>query len=339
MLQINNLISDFTNKQIMQAVMSLHSGNVVVFPTETVYGLGADISHPQAIQKIFDIKGRPSSHPLIVHFANLSELEFWAENIPATAWILAQHFWPGPLTLILPKSSHIPLSVTGGQETVGLRIPRHPIALRLLEQLGSRKALAAPSANRFGFVSPTIVDHVKNAFNDKIEMILDGGPCEVGLESTIVSCIDKDVTILRPGGISVLSIENLLQQKVSVKPQNKIHTPGSLSSHYATVTPLEICQGNESLFSRSFDLLQQGIHTAVIIRSTHLIPMLNSDDKFHYILMPNDPVAFGKNLYATLRKLDDANFERILVEAPPDDLEWLAVADRLNRASHSFTSK
>jgi len=319
--------------------MSLHSGNVVVFPTETVYGLGADISHPQAIQKIFDIKGRPSSHPLIVHFANLSELEFWAENIPATAWILAQHFWPGPLTLILPKSSHIPLSVTGGQETVGLRIPRHPIALRLLEQLGSRKALAAPSANRFGFVSPTIVDHVKNAFNDKIEMILDGGPCEVGLESTIVSCIDKDVTILRPGGISVLSIENLLQQKVSVKPQNKIHTPGSLSSHYATVTPLEICQGNESLFSRSFDLLQQGIHTAVIIRSTHLIPMLNSDDKFHYILMPNDPVAFGKNLYATLRKLDDANFERILVEAPPDDLEWLAVADRLNRASHSFTSK
>lgn len=339
MLQTDNLIPDFINKQITQAVMSLRSGNVVAFPTETVYGLGADISQPQAIQKIFEIKGRPSSHPLIVHFANLSELEFWAENIPATAWILAQHFWPGPLTLILPKSSHIPLSVTGKQETVGLRIPRHPIALKLLEQLGSCKALAAPSANRFGFVSPTIADHVKNAFNDKIEVILDGGPCEVGLESTIVSCIDKDVTILRPGGISVLSIENLLQQKVSVKSQNKIRTPGSLSSHYATATPLEICQSSESLFSRSFDLLQQGIRTAVIIRSIHLIPMLNSDDKFHYILMPNDPVAFGKDLYATLRKLDDANFERILVEAPPDDLEWLAVADRLSRASYSFTSK
>lgn len=339
MLQTDNLISDLINRQITQAIASLHSGNVVAFPTETVYGLGADISQHRAIQKIFDIKGRPSNHPLIVHFANLPELEFWAENIPTSAWMLAEHFWPGPLTLVLPKSNRIPLSVTGGQETVGLRIPRHPIALKLLGQLGSCKAIAAPSANRFGFVSPTIVDHVKDTFNDEIEVILDGGPCEVGLESTIVSCIGQDVTILRPGGISVLSIENLLQQKVSVKSQNKIRTPGSLSSHYATVTPLEICYGSEFLFSRSVDLLQQGMRIAVIARSTHLISMLNSDDKFHHNLMPNNPVVFGKNLYATLRKLDDANFDHILVEAPPDDLEWLAIADRLNRASHSFTNK
>ncbi len=319
--------------------MNLRNGNVIAFPTETVYGLGADISQPQAIQKIFDIKGRPPDHPLIVHFANLSELQFWAKNIPATAWTLAQHFWPGPLTLILPKSNHIPLSVTGGLETVGLRIPRHPIALKLLEQLGSRKALAAPSANRFGFVSPTIADHVRNTFGDKIEIILDGGPCEVGLESTIISCIGKDVTVLRPGGASVFSIENLLKQKVSVKSQNEIRTPGSLLSHYATATPLEICQSNESLFSRSFDLLQRGVCIAVITRGTHQISMLNSDNKFHHILMPNDPMEFGKRLYATLRELDNANFERILIEAPPDDLEWLAVADRLNRASHSFIHK
>lgn len=336
MVQTDNQISDFLNQQITQAVVSLRSGNVIAFPTETVYGLGADISQHPAIQKIFDIKGRPASHPLIVHFASLSELEFWAENIPETAWILAQHFWPGPLTLILPKSSNIPLSVTGGQETVGLRIPRHPIALKLLEQLGNHKAVAAPSANRFGFVSPTIADHVRNAFGDKIKVILDGGPCEIGLESTIVSCIDKDVTILRPGGISILSIENILQQKVSIKSQSKIRTSGSLTSHYATATPLEICQTSESLFSRSFELLQQKVHIGVIICSTHLIPLLNSNDKLHYFLMPNDPVAFGRSLYATLRKLDDMNFERILIEAPPDNLEWLAVTDRLNRASHSF---
>lgn len=336
MLHTSDLISDFTKKQITQAVTYLHSGNVVAFPTETVYGLGADISQLQAIQKIFEIKGRPANHPLIVHFACLSELEFWAENIPAAAWTLAKHFWPGPLTLILPKSSHIPLSVTGGQETVGLRIPRHPVALQLLEQFGSGKALAAPSANRFGLVSPTSANHVKSAFGDKIEVIIDGGPCEIGLESTIVSCMDEDVTILRPGGISILSIENLLKRKVSVKSQDKIHTPGSLASHYATTTPLEICQSYESLFSRSSDLLQQGVRTAVITRSTHQIPTLDSNNELRYIFMPDNPFGFGKKLYATLRELDDANFDRILVEAPPDDLEWLAVADRLNRASHSF---
>lgn len=336
MLHVSDLISDFTKKQIIQAVTCLRSGSVIAFPTETVYGLGADISQPQAIQKIFEIKGRPASHPLIVHFARLSELEFWAENIPTAAWTLAKHFWPGPLTLILPKSSHIPLSVTGGQETVGLRIPRHPVALRLLEQLGSGKALAAPSANRFGLVSPTSANHVKSAFGGKIKVIIDGGPCEVGLESTIISCMGEDITMLRPGGISILSIENLLRRKISVKPQDKIRTPGSLASHYATTTPLEICQSNESLFSRSFDLLQHGLRIAVIIRSTHQIPTSDPNNKIHYIFMPDNPSGFGKRLYATLRELDNANFDRILVEAPPNDLEWLAVADRLNRASHSF---
>ena len=336
MSKTHHPVPDPVNEQITAAVASLRKGNVIAFPTETVYGLGADISCPQAIQKIFDIKGRPPDHPLIVHFFRSAELEFWAKNIPAAALILAKHFWPGPLTLILPKSRHIPLSVTGGQDTVGLRIPSHPVALGLLEELGSYKAIAAPSANRFGFVSPTSSDHVKKEFGDRIDIILDGGSCEIGLESTIVSCIDKEVVILRPGGISVLSIENVLKQKIFVRSHgNSIRTPGSLTSHYATATPLEICHG-ESLFLRSSVLLQRGIRTAVIVRSVREDFAQDSNNKLHCVFMPNDPVKFGRDLYATLRRLDNENFQQILVEAPPDNLEWLAVTDRLNRASYSF---
>jgi len=330
-----NLTTDL-KKQITAAVASLHQGDIAAFPTETVYGLGADISSPQAIQKIFDIKGRPPDHPLIVHFARLTELEFWAEDVPETARILARHFWPGPLTLILPKSKHIPYSVTGGQDTVGLRIPRHPVALKLLEELGSYKAIAAPSANRFGFVSPTSAEHVRKEFGNRIDIILDGGSCEVGLESTIVSCIDEEITILRPGGIQVSSIENILKQKILVRSYgSSIRTSGSLTSHYATTTPLEICH-SESLLLRSTTLQQQGIRTAIIIRSAHKDFIQDTKHKFHYILMANDPMEFGKDLYATLRKLDNGDFQQILVEAPPDNPEWLAVSDRLRRASHSF---
>ncbi len=336
MLQIDHPIPDLVNQQITSAAMSLRKGDVVAFPTETVYGLGADISQPLAIQKIFDIKGRPSNHPLIVHFGNSADLGYWAKDVPAAAWLLARYFWPGPLTLILPKSSHIPTSVTGGQETVGLRIPRHPVALKLLKELGDRQALAAPSANKFGCVSPTTADHVKNAFHGTLEVILDGGPCEIGLESTIVSCVSNEIMILRPGGVPVSAIENVLKQKVSIKSQSKIRTPGSLASHYATRTPLEIYSDSKSVLSRLSELMYKGIRTAIVSREPYLTSVLSPSDNLHFILMPNDPVAFGKRLYATLRKLDDANFEQILIEAPPDNLEWLAVADRLTRASHLF---
>jgi len=327
------------NEQITVAVASLHKGNVVAFPTETVYGLGADISHLQAIQRIFDIKGRPPDHPLIVHFARLAELEFWAEDVPEAALILAEHFWPGPLTLILPKSRHIPYSVTGGQDTVGLRIPSHPIALKLLEKLGSHKAIAAPSANRFGFVSPTSAEHVKQEFGGCIDIILDGGACEVGLESTIVSCINGEVTILRPGGIQVSSIESILRQKVFVRPRdNSIRASGSLASHYATVTPLEICD-SQSLSLRSATLLQQRVRTAVIIRNMRADSTQDPEHKLHHVLMADDPVEFGRDLYATLRELDSGDFQQILVEAPPNNPEWLAVSDRLHRASHHTSRK
>ncbi len=339
-ISANNPIPELMMQQISRAAASLRSGGVVAFPTETVYGLGADISHNQAIQKIFEIKGRPSDHPLIVHFADIAELGYWTEKIPAAAWLLARHFWPGPLTLILPKSKHIPLSVTGGQDMVGLRIPCHPVALTLLRQLGSRRALAAPSANRFGRISPTSAAHVRNEFGHEINMILEGGPCEVGLESTIVSCVDETVTILRPGGIPVTAIENLLQQVVSIKSHHSsIRTPGSLASHYAPATPLEVWPGGESFWSRFTVLQHQGICTAIVTRSLSDYSTRGIDENLHHILMPDDPVRYGKELYAMLRKLDEGKFDRILIEAPPDNPEWFAIADRLQRASLYFPEK
>ena len=223
---------------------------MVAFPTETVYGLGAEVSHPSAIKRIFDIKRRPFDHPLIVHIADASGLQYWADEIPQEAWQLAERFWPGPLTLILPRSRHVPKNVTGGQDTVGLRVPAHPVALALLDALGPEGALAAPSANRFGRISPTTAAHVREELGEAVDMILDGGPCEVGLESTIVGFEDQGdgkanrVMILRPGGIqpgkpggSAGRENHCHGWKVRSRPR----VPGALASHYAPATPLELC--------------------------------------------------------------------------------------------------
>lgn len=327
-------------QQISSAANFLCEGGVVAFPTETVYGLGAEISQPLAIRKIFDIKGRPADHPLITHIVTIADLEYWANEIPETAWRLAERFWPGPLTLILPKSKYIPLSVTGGQNTVGLRIPRHPIAQALLKALGRHKAIVAPSANRFGHISPTSASHVEDDFGNEIKMILDGGDCEIGLESTIVSCIDDTVTMLRPGGVSIELIEDLLNRKVLSRAQNNSpRAPGSLSAHYAPTTPLEIWPGGGWLLSRVKLLHQQGMRTAILARATaSALPYAEhcSDDIGSYnVIMPNDPATYGQKLYATMRALDQKGFDRLLVEELPDDPEWLAITDRLKRASFS----
>lgn len=329
--------SCFDSRQIEHAAGLLRGGKVVAFPTETVYGLGADISQPRAIEKIFEIKGRPSNHPLITHFADITDLEYWASEIPTAAWLLAEHFWPGPLTLILPKSDRIPASVTGGQDTVGLRIPQHPIAQALLRALGSRQAIAAPSANRFGHLSPTSAIHVREDFKNQIGMILDGGSCEVGLESTIVSCIGKAVMLLRPGGISVDAIENLLRQKIlNNSLSHSVRASGNLPAHYAPDTPLEICPTSNDLWTRASWFRQQGMRTAIV---THSSPSDAHKNPVDCILMPADPVTYGKMLYATLRKLDQLGYDQLLIEAPPNRLDWLAVTDRLQRASYHYLNK
>lgn len=323
------------HSQIVAAAIRLRAGGVVAFPTETVYGLGADISNPSAVRRIFEIKGRPIDHPLIVHFADVAWLRYWAEEVPEAAWRLAERFWPGPLTLILPRSRHVPPNVTGGQDMVGLRIPDHPIALALLNELGSKKALAAPSANRFGRISPTTAAHVHEELGHAVDMILDGGACEVGLESTIVGFSSQTATILRPGGVSLAALAEALNGKI-VLPQVKnstVRVPGALVSHYAPLTPLEVWP-TKVLWQRAHKLEAQGRRVMVIGWSE---PNLVSpeNENIAYFLMPCEAVSYGSRLYAILRHFDHGRFDYLLVEAPPDDPTWLAVADRLQRASRT----
>lgn len=319
--------------QIVAAAARLRAGGVVAFPTETVYGLGADISNPSAVRRIFEIKGRPVDHPLIVHFADATRLQYWAQEVPEAAWQLAEHFWPGPLTLILPRSRHVPPDVTGGQDMVGLRIPDHPIALALLHELGAEKALAAPSANRFGRVSPTTATHVQEELGHAVDIILDGGACKVGLESTIVGFSGQTAAILRPGGVSLAVLAEVLHGKVvlSQARDSAVHVPGALASHYAPLTPLEVWP-TEALWQRARKLAVRGLKV-VLLGWSELEPVSPENSNILYFPMPREAVAYGSQLYATLRRFDHGRFDCLLVEAPPNDPAWLAIADRLQRAS------
>ena len=321
------------SSQISSAVTKLKAGKIVAFPTETVYGLGADISIPSAVNRIYDVKERPANHPLIIHFSQISQLEHWAQEIPKAARKLAKHFWPGPLTIILPRTHHVSLNVTGGQDMVGLRIPGHPTALALLDAMGPERALAAPSANRFGRISPTTAAHVFDELGDKIDMILDGGPCKIGLESTIVSFKDNSTIVLRPGGIPITKLVEVLDEEIllTVDEQPDIRVSGSLNSHYAPLTPLEVWP-NTSLWKRSTELEVQGLHPMLLGWSLEFhTECKNKNSK--YFQMPNEPIAYGSQLYATLRRFDNGQYDRLLLEAPPNNPDWLAVLDRLQRAS------
>jgi len=326
------VIPEISN-QIASAVALLRAGKIVAFPTETVYGLGADITIPSAINRVFEIKGRPVGHPLIVHFSEMSQLEHWAQEIPKSAWQLAKRFWPGPLTLILPRTSHVPLNVTGGQNMVGLRIPDHPIALALLNAMGPERALAAPSANRFGRISPTTADHVFDELGLTVDMILDGGPCKIGLESTIVGFSGKTAIVLRPGGIPQTELAEVLNEKVTFPNRKKprVRVPGSLDSHYAPLTPLEVWP-TKSLLQRVLELKAQGLRTMLLGWSAAYLSW-EKDKDFLYFSMPKEPTAYGNQLYTTLRRFDNGQFDRLLLEAPPNNPAWLAIVDRLQRAS------
>ena len=323
------------HNRIAAAAVLLKAGGTVAFPTETVYGLGADISNSVAVQRIFEIKKRPANHPLIVHFADASQLHRWAEAVPDQAMALAERFWPGPLTLILPRSQQIPGYVTGGQDTVGLRVPDHPIALALLAELGADRALAAPSANRFGRVSPTTAAHVREELGDDLDMILDGGPCKIGLESTIVGFDGQTAIVLRPGGISLASLAEVLGSNVVLPDRTRpsgIRVPGELASHYAPMTSLELLAG-EALWQRALELEARQLRIAVISWSEQEKHLEGAGKDILNVTMPADAVQYGNLLYATLRNLDNGHFDRLLIEAPSDDPAWLAVADRLRRAA------
>jgi len=322
------------SSQISSAVTKLKAGKIVAFPTETVYGLGADISIPSAVNRIFEIKERPANHPLIIHFSQVSQLEYWAQEIPKAARLLAKHFWPGPLTLILPRTRHVPLNVTGGQDMVGLRIPDHPTALTLLDAMGPERALSAPSANRFGRISPTTAAHVFDELDHKVDMILDGGSCKIGLESTIVSFKDNSAIVLRPGGIPLAKLTEVLDEEVllSEREQSDIRVSGSLNSHYAPLTLLEVWP-DASLWKRSAEIEALGLHPILLGWSAEFLAK-GKNKRFMCFPMPNEPTAYGSQLYATLRRFDNGQYDRLLLEAPPNNPDWLAVLDRLQRASY-----
>ncbi|MGH8771195.1 MAG: L-threonylcarbamoyladenylate synthase [Burkholderiales bacterium] len=303
---------------IEQAVVILRSGGLVAFPTETVYGLGADASNPEALQKIFLAKGRPQNHPIIVHLPDESQLSRWARSIPESARTLAQRFWPGPLTLVVSRAAQVSDLITGGQETVGLRVPGHPLALELLKAFGS--GIAAPSANRFGKLSPTTASHVREELGDDVDLILDGGACEVGIESTIVDLSRDPPVLLRPGKISKREIEDVIGQTLATRGATR--APGTLASHYAPATPLKIVSEAE-------------IDAAVAARPEMPVAVLSSrrSERRNWLRAPADATAYAHDLYENLRALDQARCELILVEEVPQTEEWAAIRDRLTRAA------
>jgi L-threonylcarbamoyladenylate synthase len=317
---------------IQRAAELLRAGELVAFPTETVYGLGADASDAAAVAKIFAAKGRPADHPLIVHIPDASHLDRWARDIPEEARLLAARFWPGPLTLIVKRHPGVPDAVTGGQDTVGLRVPNHPLALELLKAFDG--GIAAPSANRFGRISPTTAQHVQDDLGTAVSMILDGGPCQVGIESTIVDLTGRRAVLLRPGMLSAIDIGRVLG-RVPLSPDDPLAPPdlarnrasGTLEAHYAPRTPL-ILMPDDSLPIALRNAIVQKERVAVL--ATHPAPFAMPGVAWH--VAPADPAGFAHDLYANLRALDALGCDRIYVQKPVGQ-PWQAILDRLKRAA------
>ena len=309
--------------EIEEAVEALRAGELVVFPTETVYGLGANASDPAAVRKIFEAKGRPADHPVIVHLDNPRYLHRWVSSMPPVAEKLAAKFWPGPLTLILPKADNVNDVVTGGQDSIGIRVPSHPIAQQLLTAFGG--GIAAPSANRFGRLSPTKPEHVREELGDAVRVLLDGGESTIGLESTIVSCLGNEARLLRPGFIT----RSQLQQVVPLAVGGPVpRVSGDRLLHYAPATPLAIVASDDlERYAGEFVARQEKV--AVLA----MRPPLQTQRHMTWINAGKKPEAYAHNLYNHLRTLDSAGCARILVQELPDDERWAAILDRLQRAS------
>lgn len=312
--------------EIEKADAILRAGGLVAFPTETVYGLGADAKNPDAIAKIFGAKKRPMNHPLIVHLTDRHQLKEWVNEIPLVAEQLAEAFWPGPLTLIFKKATGVLDSITGGQNTIGIRFPNHPIAVMLLQQFGG--GLAAPSANRFGRISPTTSDAVREELGSTVDMILEGGQCAVGVESTIVDISSGSPVILRPGMISKAAIESVLQQPLGDPLQPVPRVSGSHESHYAPMTMTQLIETKQiPLFIEKIDV--NDLPLAFLLVKTKLLPR----EQIEYISMSTDPVQYAHDLYFILRELDKKQYKKIIIESVPLSSEWEAIRDRLQRAS------
>lgn len=323
---------------VRAAARMLESGQLVAFPTETVYGLGADAENPVATAAIFALKNRPANHPLIVHIAPDADIGYWSSYIPDEAKKLIDAFWPGPLTLILKKASHIPAAVAGGQDSIGLRCPSHPVAQALLRAFKDGKGgIAGPSANRFGHVSPTRAEHVRDEFGDdsRLAAILEGGQSEVGIESTILDLSRIETAgpvLLRPGKIHSLQIAEVIGRMPEMPDAAAPRASGTLASHYAPLTPVVIVS-EKDLTSVLKQLEKKNVRVALLHYSS-----LSSDRKQPLVKQTGlfcSPDVYSHQLYASLRELDRHQADVILVEATPDTEAWKGVNDRLRRAAYN----
>ncbi len=325
---------------ILQAARQIRAGALVGFPTETVYGLGADASSDAAVAGIFAAKGRPANHPLIVHVADAAQVSDYASSVPAFAERLMQAFWPGPLTVILPRRDGVALAAAGGQDSIGLRCPAHPVALAFLKaclELGA-SGVAGPSANRFGRVSPTTAQHVSQEFGDAL-LVLDGGPCQVGIESSIVDCTRGQPVLLRPGVLTRAQLEAACGEPVLDKEEAAAtvdaegaapRAPGTLASHYAPHAKVRLMDA--AAIQTALDLLgADAAHIAVYARSIVRI----QSTQLVYRRMPDDALATAQQLFAVLRDFDAQGVKLIWIEHPPGVAEWDGVRDRLGRAAAS----
>ncbi|MGB3741195.1 MAG: L-threonylcarbamoyladenylate synthase [Castellaniella sp.] len=334
-----------TQARILEAAHRLSQGRLVAFPTETVYGLGADAENPQAVARIYQAKRRPANHPVIVHLAPDTDPAYWAAQLPLQARQLMAAFWPGPLTLILPRATHIPDAVSGGQESIGLRCPAHPVAQTLLHIFASLKphgcgGVAAPSANQFGHVSPTRAEHVHQEFpdlDDQALLVIEGGDSQIGIESTILdlSRLDKGVgpTLLRPGQINIYQLAEILGDLPALPDAAAPRVSGSLKAHYAPYTPLVLL--DLPAFPAWLDRHHragQRVAAVVLDEAPELAP-----SGVDWVIVPANPAQYARRLYALLRELDAAGYSQILLQRPPDDAIWQGVNDRIGRAAAAFS--
>jgi L-threonylcarbamoyladenylate synthase len=356
---------------VLQAAAVLSAGGLVAFPTETVYGLGADAENVEAIQLIYLAKGRPQDHPVIVHVAVNADLQHWAKDIPDQAHKLIEAFWPGPLTLILKRQLSVPAQVSGGQDTIGLRCPAHPVAQALIQSLAALKfngqaGVAAPSANLFGHVSPTLAEHVRTEFPERVAQgmpVLEGGASEVGIESTIVDLSrvqdGQGVFLLRPGGISALQIEAVLGQALQSVDAESPRVSGSLKAHYAPRTPMMLIRPQFESFEIEAD---EAISDVLILayqtwlkhhpnKRAAIVSHREADlndfkkiiatehDAVMFELLAQNVEIYAHDLYATLRSIDGLHVDQIFWCQPPQTADWNGVNDRLNRAAAAFSSR
>lgn len=316
-----------TSSDIATAAGVLRAGGLVAFPTETVYGLGAGVEDPAAVARVFQVKGRPPSHPLIIHIGGAEELDDWVEEVPPAARLLAERFWPGPVTLVLRRGRRVPLEATGGLETVAVRVPDHPVALALLSAFGG--GVAAPSANRFGSVSPTTAAHVRTELGDAVDFVLDGGPCQVGVESTIVDATGDALSVLRPGGVTREDLEAVLGRPLAVPSTSRVRVPGQHPSHYAPRARVVLVEPEKVVAEA--ELAQELGHRVGVFLPPSLA---GTPVKAHAVVtVPGSMAAYARGLYGFLRELDQEGCDLIVASLPVEEGLGLAIANRLRRAA------